>query len=54
MNPPGSQHTVFLLSENEKEKENWLAILNQLHKVLRNKQLPNKSVSNITDCIWFQ
>ncbi|XP_059170466.1 serine/threonine-protein kinase MRCK alpha-like isoform X3 [Physella acuta] len=44
MNPPGSQHTVFLLSENEKEKENWLAILNQLHKVLRNKQLPNKSV----------
>ncbi|KAK3713298.1 hypothetical protein RRG08_043878 [Elysia crispata] len=44
LNPPGSQHQILLLADSEKEKDNWLAILNQLHKILRNKRLPNKSV----------
>ncbi|KAH9523079.1 Serine/threonine-protein kinase MRCK alpha, partial [Bulinus truncatus] len=46
MNPPGTPYTIFLLCENEKEKENWLAVLNHLHKLLRNKQLASKSVYN--------
>ncbi|KAI8784639.1 serine/threonine-protein kinase MRCK alpha [Biomphalaria glabrata] len=44
MNPPGNPYTIFLLCENEKEKDNWLGMLNQLHKLLRNKQLASKNV----------
>ncbi|CAL1542564.1 unnamed protein product [Lymnaea stagnalis] len=46
MNPPGTPYTVFLLCENEKEKDNWLAVLNQYHKILRNKHQSFKSVYN--------
>ena len=51
LNPPGSQHQILLLADSEKEKDNWLAILNQLHKILRNKRLPNKSVSTRLHCV---
>ncbi|CAG5119390.1 unnamed protein product, partial [Candidula unifasciata] len=44
MNPPGSQHQILLLANNEKEKENWLVALKNLHMLLRNKNLPNKNV----------
>ncbi|BFZ11843.1 hypothetical protein BsWGS_14882 [Bradybaena similaris] len=44
MNPPGSQHQILLLANNEKEKENWLVALKNLHMHLRNKNLPNKNV----------
>ncbi|GFO48655.1 serine/threonine-protein kinase mrck alpha [Plakobranchus ocellatus] len=44
LNPPGSQHQILLLADSEKEKDSWLTILNQLHKILRNKRLPIKSV----------
>jgi len=44
MMPPGSQHQILLLADTEREKEQWLAILTNLHKILRSKHLPNRSV----------
>ncbi|BFZ07324.1 hypothetical protein BsWGS_10363 [Bradybaena similaris] len=44
MNPPGTQHQILLLADNEKEKDNWLKILSQLHLILCSRNLPNKSV----------
>ncbi|XP_035826923.1 serine/threonine-protein kinase MRCK alpha isoform X4 [Aplysia californica] len=44
MNPPGSYHQILLLADSEKEKDQWLGILTNLHKILRSKRLPNKSV----------
>ncbi|KAK7481172.1 hypothetical protein BaRGS_00027605 [Batillaria attramentaria] len=44
MSPPGTQHQILLLAESEKEKDKWLHVLNELHKILRNRQIPSKAV----------
>ncbi|XP_076464041.1 serine/threonine-protein kinase MRCK alpha-like isoform X3 [Babylonia areolata] len=44
LNPPGTKHVILLLAENEKEKEKWLRVLNELHKFLRSKSPPSNSV----------
>ncbi|KAK7103526.1 hypothetical protein V1264_018406 [Littorina saxatilis] len=44
LNPPGTKHIILLLAEGEKEKDKWLKVLNELHKLLRSRNLPSKAV----------
>ncbi|PVD25745.1 hypothetical protein C0Q70_13405 [Pomacea canaliculata] len=42
MNPPGTQHQILLLADNEKEKDRWLHLLKELHKILLVKSPSSK------------
>ncbi|KAL8615672.1 hypothetical protein ACOMHN_034822 [Nucella lapillus] len=44
LNPPGTKHVILLLAETEAEKDRWLRVLNELHKLLRSRNLPSKAV----------
>ncbi|KAL8613630.1 hypothetical protein ACOMHN_022049 [Nucella lapillus] len=44
LNPPGTKHVILLLADSEKEKEKWLHVLSELHKLLLSRKLPNKAV----------
>ena len=45
LNPPGTKNVILLLAENEKEKDKWLRLLNEIHKLLLSKNLPSNAVS---------
>ena len=47
LNPPGTKHIILLLAESEKEKEKWLHVLNELHKLLRSRHSASKAVSTV-------
>ena len=47
LNPPGTKHVILLLAESEKEKEKWLHVLNELHKLLRSRHPASKAVSTV-------
>jgi serine/threonine-protein kinase MRCK len=44
ISPPEVGHQVLMLADNEQDKRRWVGALNELHKVLRKNNIPDKSV----------
>lgn len=44
MNPPGIRNHTLMLAETESEKTKWVVALNELHRILKRNNLPNRTV----------
>ena len=47
LTPLGEVHSMLMLVDNEQEKKRWVGALNELLKILRKNNIPNKDVSII-------